>query len=171
MKKIIMAVLFSWVGMMMTVAQCAADPASPSAVQDSKIEAQLVRCAAVYFIISGTAVDDKTNEKKFQAMASNFLRVYAREKNNLLTAAEMKSRRDLIVRDAVENYPVRHDGLHEEAVVCGAWYEAFQFQDENYAYIPVIPKVIPGKVRQDYAEIAATAFQAWANNGFALPNY
>ncbi len=170
MKNYAVALLILLFAMTMICADSNAD-SSASAKPDSKIEAQLLRCAAVYFIISGTAGSDKNNEKKFQAMASNFLRVYAGEKNNLLTVAEMKSRRDLIVRDAVENYSARRDGLHEEAVVCGAWYEAFQFQDENYAYIPVIPKVIPGKVRQDYAELAATAFKGWANNGFALPSH
>ena len=143
-----------------------------ASAQDSKIETQAIRCSALYFVIAGTAGSDKTSEKIIQDIALNFTKVYANEKNEKNTAvssADIKIRRDLIVTEITENYVSRQDALQEEAVLCGAWFEGFRVQGENYAYIPIIPKIIPNKVREEYAALAAAGFKKWVSSGHALP--
>lgn len=145
---------------------------SPASALDTKIEEQALRCSAIYFAVSGATGSDKNNEKRFQDIALTFTRVYANEKNEKnidMPPAEIQTRRDLFVKEMTDNYVSRQDALQEEAVLCGAWYEGFHAQGENYAYVPVIPKVIPGKVRQEYAELAAAAFKKWVSSGYALP--
>ena len=140
-----------------------------ASAQDSKIETQAIRCSALYFVIAGTTGSDKTNEKISQDIALNFTKVYANEKNTAVSSADIKIRRDLIVTEITENYISRQDALQDEAVLCGAWFEGFRVQGENYAYIPIIPKIIPTKVREEYAALAAAGFKKWVSSGHALP--
>ena len=143
-----------------------------ASAQDSKIEAQAIRCSTIYFAISGAADIDKNSATIFEAIASNFMQVYANEKNaknTVVSLADIQARRDLIIKEFTENYVSRQDALQEEAVLCGAWFEGFRVQGENYAYVPIIPKIIPNKVREEYAALAATGFKNWVSSGYALP--
>ncbi len=140
-----------------------------ASAQDSKIETQAIRCSALYFLIAGSLGSDITSEKIIQDIVLNFTKVYANEKNTALSSADIKVRRDLIVTEITENYMSQQDALQEEAVLCGAWFEGFRVQGENYAYIPIIPKIIPNKVREEYAALAAAGFKNWFSSGHALP--
>jgi hypothetical protein len=49
-------------------------------------------------------------------------------------------------------------------VLCGAWAEGYRTQGENYSYVPIIPKLIPAAVRNEYEALAEASWKKWIAN-------
>ena len=132
--------------------------------QESRIATQSVRCAAIFSVLADSAANDSKHQARFKTAETIFSELFVKEyrdKKEGVTPDEALRRRDLVLKEFRDTYANRRAYIIEETVLCGAWGESFLSQGENYAYVPVIPKVIPQNIRADYESRGGTAFAGW----------
>ncbi len=150
-----------------TVAQCSVVVALLSALipgfaQESKMESQAIRCSAFFMVFADAA--DNSRVKSLQQLAGNFADAYVKahdEKNTHASDADMLTRRETVLKELEAAYRDNQPALLQEAVLCGAWGEGFLLQGENITYVPIIPKIIPQKVWEEYGALSSAAFEKW----------
>lgn len=126
--------------------------AQPASAQESRVATQALRCSAYFVVFSGSA--------DVQNFADYFVDAYRRE-NSAASSDDVRQRRELVLTELEKNSKTNAAAVLEEAVLCGAWAEGFRLQGDSPMFTPLIPKIIPQKVRDDYAALAAAAFEKW----------
>lgn len=132
--------------------------------QESKISTQAIRCGAIFSVLADTHAEDQQLAKTFQDTAAMFSDVYTKERGvqtNKDNQQGASQRRDFILQELQNTYREREASILEETILCGSWAEGFRAQGNNYAFVPIIPKIIPQKTREDYAGFATHAFKRW----------
>ncbi len=138
--------------------------AAPAFAQESKISTQAIRCAAMFSVLAETHAEDQRLAKTFRDTSAMFSDVYTKEQGaqvNKDNQQEAVQRRDFILQELQNTYREREALILEETILCGSWAEGFRAQGDSYAFVPIIPKIIPQKTREDYARFAAQAFRRW----------
>jgi len=138
--------------------------ATPALAQESKISMQAIRCAAIFSVLADTHAEDQQRASLFQAASVMFSGVYTEERGVQTgqdSAQEAARQRDGVLHALQKTYREHEALILEETILCGAWAEGFRAQGERYAFVPIIPKIIPQKIRQDYAAYASQAFKRW----------
>ena len=121
--------------------------------QESRVEMQAGRCSAIFFMLSETHKDNTASAGIFQHFGSVFENLYVTEKKERVgnaTRDDGIERRNLVLQEFKATYNSRPATLKEEVVLCGAWAEGYKIQGDNYTYVPIIPKLIPAAVRNEY---------------------
>ncbi len=132
--------------------------------QESRIATQSIRCAAIFSVLADTAASDSKHEARSKTAETIFSELFLKEyrdKKEGATPDEALRRKDLVLKEFRDTYANRRAYIVEETVLCGAWGEGFLSQGESYAYVPVIPKVIPQNIRADYESRGNSAFAVW----------
>ncbi len=139
-------------------------PALPVAADESRFASQALRCSAVFAVFIEANADDAALSGKFRKAQKIFDEVYAGERRDKSADAgpEIGARRAALLKEFRDNFREREPYLHEEGVLCGAWAEGFLAQGEQWAFIPVIPKVIAQSARDEYSRIGPASFTRWA---------
>jgi len=135
--------------------------------QESRVETQAGRCSAIFFMLSETYKDSEASAADFQHFVSVFENLYVTEKKERTGNANRDDgieRRKLVVKEFKETYSSRPATIKEETVLCGAWAEGYRIQGKNYSYVPIIPKLIPTGVRNEYEALAEAAWEKWMTN-------
>ena len=135
--------------------------------QESKVEMQAGRCSAIFFMLSETHKDNIGSAAVFQHFVSVFENLYVTEKKDRTGNASRDDgieRRKLVLQEFTATYSSRPATLKEEVVLCGAWAEGYKIQGDNYTYVPIIPKLIPAAVRNEYEALAETSWKKWIAN-------
>ena len=138
--------------------------AAAAEAQESRLEKQALRCSSLFIIFAESHAENVTLVKTFQNYASIFFDLYTKEqaeRNGKLNQPEAQQKRRLILDEIQATYKSRQALLDEEAILCGAWAEGYRLQGENVTYVPIIPKLIPQIVRDEYEAIAKLAFSRW----------
>ena len=138
--------------------------AGPVQADESRIATQSLRCSAVFAVFIDANAGDAALTARFVKAQRIFDQVYAGERRDKSADAgtEIAARRAALLKEFRDNFKEREPYLHEEGVLCGAWAEGFLSQGENWAFIPVIPKVIAQSARDEYARIGPPSFTRWA---------
>lgn len=138
--------------------------AGPALTDESRIATQAIRCSAVFSVFIDANADDAALSAKFRKAQRIFDEVYAGERRDKSAEAgpEISARRAALLKEFRDNFKEREPYLHEEGVLCGAWAEGFLSQGENWAFIPVIPKVIAQSAREEYTRVGPASFTRWA---------
>ena len=84
-----------------------------------------------------------------------------KERTGNATRDDGIERRKLVLQEFKETYSSRPATLKEEVVLCGAWAEGYRIQGKNYSYVPIIPKLIPAAVRNEYEALAEESWRKW----------
>jgi len=132
--------------------------------QESRVEMQAGRCSAIFFMLSETHKDNTASAGIFQHFGSVFENLYATEKKERVgnaTRDDGIERRNLVLQEFKATYNSRPATLKEEVVLCGAWAEGYKIQGDNYTYVPIIPKLIPAAVRNEYEALAEKGWKKW----------
>jgi hypothetical protein len=135
--------------------------------QESKVEMQAGRCSAIFFMLSETHKDNEASAADFQHFVTVFENLYVTEKKERTgnaTSDDGIERRKLVLQEFKETYNGRPATLKEEVVLCGAWAEGYRTQGKNYSYVPIIPKLIPATVRNEYEALAEASWKKWIAN-------
>jgi hypothetical protein len=135
--------------------------------QESRVEMQAGRCSAIFFMLSETHKDNTASAGIFQHFGSVFENLYVTEKKERVgnaTRDDGIERRNLVLQEFKATYNSRPATLKEEVVLCGAWAEGYKIQGDNYTYVPIIPKLIPAAVRNEYEALAETGWKKWIAN-------
>jgi hypothetical protein len=135
--------------------------------QESRVEMQAGRCSAIFFMLSETHKDNTASAGIFQHFGSVFENLYVTEKKERVgnaTRDDGIERRNLVLQEFKATYNSRPATLKEEVVLCGAWAEGYKIQGDNYTYVPIIPKLIPAAVRNEYEALAETSWKKWIAN-------
>ncbi|MCF8163155.1 MAG: hypothetical protein K9J47_05145 [Sulfuritalea sp.] len=135
--------------------------------QESRVEMQAGRCSAIFFMLSETHKDNTVSAGIFQHFGSVFENLYVTEKKERVgnaTRDDGIERRNLVLQEFKATYNSRPATLKEEVVLCGAWAEGYKIQGDNYTYVPIIPKLIPAAVRNEYEALAETGWKKWIAN-------
>ena len=135
--------------------------------QESRVEMQAGRCSAIFFMLSETHKDNTASAGIFQHFGSVFENLYVTEKKERVgnaTRDDGIERRNLVLQEFKATYNSRPATLKEEVVLCGAWAEGYQLLGDNYTYVPIIPKLIPAAVRNEYEALAETGWKKWIAN-------
>jgi len=135
--------------------------------QESRVEMQAGRCSAIFFMLSETHKDNAASAGVFQHFVSVFENLYVTEKKERVgnaTRDDGIERRNLVLQEFKATYNSRPATLKEEVVLCGAWAEGYKIQGDNYTYVPIIPKLIPAAVRNEYEALAETSWKKWIAN-------
>ena len=135
--------------------------------QESRVEMQAGRCSAIFFMLSETHKDNTASAGIFQHFGSVFENLYVTEKKERVgnaTRDDGIERRNLVLQEFKATYNSRPATLKEEVVLCGAWAEGYKIQRDNYTYVPIIPKLIPAAVRNEYEALAETSWKKWIAN-------
>lgn len=138
--------------------------ATAALAQESKISMQAIRCAAIFSVIAETHAEDQRLAKTFQETSALFSDVYIKERGaqtNKDNQQGASQRRDFILQELQNTYREREALILEETILCGSWAEGFRAQGDSYAFVPIIPKIIPQKTREEYAGLATQAFKRW----------
>lgn len=132
--------------------------------QESRVEMQAGRCSAIFFMLSETHKDNTASAGIFQHFGSVFENLYVTEKKERVgnaTRDDGIERRNLVLQEFKATYNSRPATLKEEVVLCGAWAEGYKIQGDNYTYVPIIPKLIPAAVRNEYEALAEKGWKKW----------
>lgn len=132
--------------------------------QESRVEMQAGRCSAIFFMLSETHKDNTASAGIFHHFGSVFENLYVTEKKERVgnaTRDDGIERRNLVLQEFKATYNSRPATLKEEVVLCGAWAEGYKIQGDNYTYVPIIPKLIPAAVRNEYEALAETGWKKW----------
>jgi hypothetical protein len=135
--------------------------------QESRFEMQAGRCSAIFFMLSETHKDNTASAGIFQHFGSVFENLYVTEKKERVgnaTRDDGIERRNLVLQEFKATYNSRPATLKEEVVLCGAWAEGYKIQGDNYTYVPIIPKLIPAAVRNEYEALAEKGWKKWIAN-------
>ncbi len=135
----------------------------PVLADESRIATQALRCSAVFSVFIDANADDAALSAKFRKAQRIFDEVYAGERRNKSAEAapEIADKRAALLKEFRDKFKEREPYLHEEGVLCGAWAEGFLSQGENWAFIPVIPKVIAQSARDEYSRLGPPSFTRW----------
>jgi hypothetical protein len=136
---------------------------APGLAQESKEEIKSARCSAIFTMLS-EAFSTDPRAPVFQRFIGLFNDLYLKEKKDRTgssSPAEGAARRAALLTEFRETYPARQAALKEEVVLCGAWADGFLAQGDNVTHVPVIPKLIPAPVRQEYEALATTGWEGW----------
>ena len=129
--------------------------ASSANAQESRIAKQAMRCTAFFLVLSDGP------------MVQNFTDAFVKElgeKGATISDADMQQQRELVLQELRNSYVSNQAAVVEEAVFCGAWSEGYRLQGDKPTYIPILPKIIPQTVRENYAGLASTAFAKWLSS-------
>ena len=129
--------------------------ASSASAQESRVAKQAMRCTAFFLVLSDSAM--------VQNFADAFIKELA-DKGVTISDADMQQRRELVLQELRNSYSSNQAAVVEEAVFCGAWSEGYRLQGDKPTYIPILPKIIPQTVRENYAGLASTAFTKWLSS-------
>lgn len=133
---------------------------TPSAhAQESRVEKQAIRCSAFFLMLS-----DSAEARNFSNL---FADAYIKERNDksiATTGAEIEQRREQVLQEIKMTTDSNQAALMEEAILCGAWAEGYRLQGDSPTYTPIIPKIIPQQVRENYAALASAAFKKWLSS-------
>ena len=132
---------------------------SPVSAQEARVERQAIRCSAFFQVLS-----DNAEARNFSNL---FVEAFTKERNDKSVAtsgAEVEQRREQVLQELKSTLESNQAALMEEAILCGAWAEAYRLQGESPTYIPIIPKIIPQQVRDTYAALASAAFKKWLSS-------
>ena len=132
--------------------------------QESRFEMQAGRCSAIFFMLSETHNDNEASATDFQHFVNVFENLYVTEKKERTGNAARDDgieRRKLVLQEFKETYSSRPATLKEEVVLCGAWAEGYRIQGKNYSYVPIVPKLIPAAVRNEYEALAEESWRKW----------
>ncbi len=124
---------------------------------------QALHCSAIFTVFAETHADDAVLGKQFAQGVEIFTALYAKESGGESAAIrqEAATQRAALLQQFREQLADREPYLREDGVVCGAWADGFFAQGNDYAFVPVYPKVIGMGARQKYTKIAADAFTRW----------
>lgn len=137
---------------------------SPALAQESRVETQAARCSAMFAMLSEALADDAAQAKHFRHFMDVFNALYLKEKKDRTgsaSAEEGTARRQALLGEFRASYQDRQALMNEELILCGAWAEGYRAQGDQYAYVPIIPKLIPQNVRDEYQAYAAKSWQKW----------
>ncbi len=135
----------------------------PVLADESRIATQALRCSAVFAVFIDANADDAALALKLREAQRIFDEVYSSERRNKSAEAgpEIADKRAALLKEFRDTFKEREPYLHEEGVLCGAWAEGFLSQGENWAFIPVIPKVIAQSARDEYSRLGPPSFTRW----------
>ena len=131
--------------------------------QESKEEIKSARCSAIFTMLSEAFPND-ARAPLFGRFTGVFNALYLREKKERTGSASPDdglARRVALLREFRETYAARQAALKEEVVLCGAWADGYIAQGDNITHVPVIPKLIPASVREEYEALAVTGWDRW----------
>jgi hypothetical protein len=137
---------------------------SPVLAQESRVETQAARCSAIFAILSETHAEDAARSKYFLHFMEVFTALSLKEKKERTgsaSAEEGSTRRNSLLSEFRANYPNQQAAINDETILCGAWAEGYRAQGDQYAYVPIIPKLIPQSVRDEYQSYATTSWKKW----------
>ena len=135
----------------------------PGLAQESREEIKSARCSAIFTMLSEAFPAD-ARAPVFRRFIGVFNDLYLREKKERTGSAspeEGADRRAALLKEFRETYPTRQAALKEEVVLCGAWADGYLAQGDNVTHVPVIPKLIPVSVRQEYEALAVEGWDRW----------
>lgn len=135
----------------------------PGHAQESREEIKSARCSAIFTMLA-EALPEDARLPVFQRFIRVFDELYRQEKKQrtgTASAEDGESRRAFLLREFRATYASRQDAMKEEVVLCGAWADAYLAQGDNVTHVPVIPKLIPASVRQEYEALAVEGWRRW----------
>ncbi len=137
---------------------------SPSLrAQESREENRAARCSAIFTMLAEVFPDD-ARAPVFRRFIGVFNDLYLQEKKERTGSASPEdghTRRGAVLKEFRDTYAARQAALKEEVVLCGAWADGYLVQGDNVTHVPVIPKLIPASVRQEYEVLAVAAWARW----------
>lgn len=136
---------------------------APGLAQESREEIKSARCSAIFTMLSEAFPQD-ARAPVFRRFIGVFNDLYLQEKKERTGSAspeEGTGRRAALLKEFRETYPTRQAALKEEVVLCGAWADGYLAQGDNVTHVPVIPKLIPVSVRQEYEALAVEGWDRW----------
>ena len=137
---------------------------APAVAQESKEEIKSARCAAIFTMLAQSFDDDVQRAPLFRRFIGVFNELYLREKKERTgsaSAEDGEQRRAALLKEFRDTYAARQAAMKEEVVLCGAWADGYVVQGDNITHVPVIPKLIPPAVRQEYEALAVTGWARW----------
>ena len=153
----------TWRGLLATL--IVSQTLSTAAVaQESKLEIQAARCSAIFSMLSEAFANDAKRAPAFRHFTVVYNDLYLKEKKERTgnaSAEEGKQRRDSLLQEFRQTYSERQAAMKEEVVLCGAWAEGYRSQGDVYTYVPIIPKLIPAAVRDEYEALAVAGWTKW----------
>lgn len=132
--------------------------------QEPRMEMQAARCSAIFTMLSEAFADDTKRAPVFRHFSNVYNDLYLKEKKERTGKAsreEGQQRRDALLQEFTQTYSQRQAAMKEEVVLCGAWAEGYRSQGDVYTYVPIIPKLIPSSVRDEYEALAVTGWPKW----------
>lgn len=136
---------------------------SPSLAQASREEIKSSRCSAIFTMLAEAFPED-ARIAVFRRFTGVFNDLYLQEKKERTGSASAEdgiALRAALLREFRATYASQQAALNEEVVLCGAWADGYLAQGENVTHVPVIPKLIPPGVRQDYEALATVGWSRW----------
>ncbi len=134
--------------------------AQAAAAQESRLATQSIRCAAIFTVVAQVSDPDAAQRATAQQAVTIFSEVHRREFNGK-PPTEPAARIDTLLREFRDTLATREPYLVEESVLCGAWFDGFRVQGDDWSYVPVIPKVISASARTQYTALGSDAFKRW----------
>ncbi len=110
------------------------------------------------------AFPDDARAPVFRRFIDVFSDLYLRERKERTgssSADEGNTRRAALLNEFRDTYPNQPAALKEEVVLCGAWADGYLAQEDNVTHVPVIPKLIPPSIRQEYEALADIGWARW----------
>ena len=135
----------------------------PVLAQESREEIKSARCSAIFTMLAEAFTED-ARVPVFRRFIRVFNELYLQEKKERTgsaSAQDGESRRAFLLKEFRETYAARQGALKEEVVLCGAWADGYLAQGDNVTHVPVIPKLIPATVRQEYEALAEAGWARW----------
>ncbi len=131
--------------------------------QESKEEIKSARCSAIFTMLEEAFPDDARTPvfRRFIGVFNDLYLQEKKERTGSASAEDGEARRLDLLREFRETYAARQAALKEEVVLCGAWADGYLVQGDNVTHVPVIPKLIPASVRQEYEVLAVAAWARW----------
>ena len=136
----------------------------PACAQESRVETQSARCSAIFSMLSEAFRDDARRAPLFRHFTDVFNDLHLKEKKDRTgdaPADDGRRRREALLQEFRQTYAQRQAAMTEEVVLCGAWAEGYRVQGEVYSYVPIIPKLIPSAVRDEYEALAIAGWRKW----------
>ncbi len=137
--------------------------AMPAQAQESREEIKSARCSALFTMLAEAFPTD-ARLPVFRRFIGIFNELYLREKKERTgssNAEDGEARRAALLKEFRQTYADRQPALKEEVVLCGAWADGYLAQGDNVTHVPVIPKLIPSSVRQEYETLADLGWARW----------
>ena len=136
--------------------------------EESRLENQAGRCSAIFQMLYEAFQENPARAPLFRHFSGVFNELYLKEKKERTGQANAEDgmhHRSALLQEFRSTYEQRQAGMKEEVVLCGAWAEGYRAQGEVYSYVPIIPKLIPSAVREEYEALAVAGWPAWLRQG------